>query len=309
MSQAWRSAPGVHEVATQGRAGSRGRAVPPAAGPDAPRGWRACSTMAARRPARAGRGGRHLPRRGACRSSPHDFDFEFVGLVGFEDPLRASVPAAIALVRPGRPAGEDDHRRLPRHRAGHRPPGRHRRRRGRADRRRGGRAGRRGAGRGAWRARNVFARIRPEQKLRLVEALKARGDVVAMTGDGVNDAPALKAAHIGIAMGQRGSDVAREASGIVLLDEDFGRIVEGVRRGPAHLRQPAQGDDLHRGHAHPDCRPGHAAAADRPAAAAAAGARGAGGDDRRPDVLDRLRERTAPNPTPCASRRAGWPSR
>ena len=80
-------------------------------------------------------------------------------------------------------------------------------------------------------ASEIFARISPGQKLQLVNALRENGEIVAMTGDGVNDAPALKAAHIGIAMGLRGAEVAREVAALVLLRDDFSPIVAAIRLG------------------------------------------------------------------------------
>lgn len=157
------------------------------------------------------------------------FDLEFLGLVGFADPLRENVPAAIGECRSAQIRVimiTGDYPATARAIAG----------------RAGLDAGQAVDGpslerlddaalRESIRTTNVFARIMPEQKLRLVQALKADGEVVAMTGDGVNDAPALRAAHIGVAMGGRGTDVAREASAIVLLDDDFGSIVRTVRLG------------------------------------------------------------------------------
>ncbi len=160
----------------------------------------------------------------------HDFAFEFTGLVGFADPIRPSVPGAVAAcyaagirvvmitgdypvtarsiarqigLKPAESVitgpdldamSENDLRERVR-------------------------------------TASIFARIAPEQKLRLVQALKETGEIVAMTGDGVNDAPALKAAHIGVAMGGRGTDVAREAASLVLLDDDFSSIVDAVGMG------------------------------------------------------------------------------
>jgi Ca2+-transporting ATPase len=166
----------------------------------------------------------------ALPDNQHDFDFRFLGLVALEDPVRPDVPAAIAechaagirvvmitgdhpvtalsiarqagLLANGEPmtgaelAALDDEalaERLPH--------------------------------------TDIFCRVQPEHKLRLVQAFRAQGEVVAMTGDGVNDAPALKAAHIGVAMGARGTDVAREAAGLVLLNDDFSSLVTAVRYG------------------------------------------------------------------------------
>jgi Ca2+-transporting ATPase len=155
---------------------------------------------------------------------------QFLGLVAFEDPLRKTVPAAVAECRA---AGiriimiTGDNPETARNIA--RQAGL-----SHADSAiTGGELDRMSDAELAERVRDtqVFARVVPEQKLRIVMALRANAEVVAMTGDGVNDAPALKAAHIGIAMGNRGTDVAREAASLVLLDDDFTSIVAAVRLG------------------------------------------------------------------------------
>ncbi|HEX4572580.1 MAG TPA: cation-translocating P-type ATPase [Dongiaceae bacterium] len=228
MSQAWRGEASGFVVAAKG--------APEAIGDLCHLAPEAATRLAAAVQDMASRGLRVIAVAGGHHPGPelpaeqHDFDFDLIGLIGLADPLRASVPAAIAECRGAgitvamvtgdyaataeaiaREAGLDleggvlsggelaalDDRSL-------------------AER---------------LRRVRVFARIMPEQKLRLVEAFKANGEVVAMTGDGVNDAPALKAAHIGVAMGRRGTDVAREAAGLVLLEDDFGAIVQAVRLG------------------------------------------------------------------------------
>ncbi len=160
----------------------------------------------------------------------HDFDFQFLGLLGLADPIRPEVPGAIkecyaAGIRVIMITGDY--------------PG--------TARSIAGQIGLKpvdeiitGAELDAMseeelcrriKTTSIFARAVPEQKLRIVHALKANGEVVAMTGDGVNDAPALKAAHIGIAMGGRGTDVARESAALVLVDDNFASIVAAVRMG------------------------------------------------------------------------------
>lgn len=162
--------------------------------------------------------------------SQHDFDFKFLGLIGLEDPIRPEVPQAIKecneagikviMITGDYPItaksialqiGMDAKSSIL--------------------------TGDEMKGMSDEELRkkilhvNIFARVIPEQKLRIVQALKANKEIVAMTGDGVNDAPALKAAHIGIAMGGKGTDVAREASSLVLLDDNFASIVSAIRSG------------------------------------------------------------------------------
>ncbi len=173
--------------------------------------------------------GVELPAGVAKPETPRGLPFGFLGLVGLADPLRATVPAAVAECRT---AGirvvmiTGDYPQTARaiaEQAGLDA----------TDIVIGADLDAMSDATLAERARTatIYARTMPEQKLRIVGALKANGEIVAMTGDGVNDAPSLKAAHIGIAMGGRGTDVAREASSLVLLDDDFASIVDAIRSG------------------------------------------------------------------------------
>ncbi|WP_345991275.1 cation-translocating P-type ATPase [Sulfurimonas sp. HSL-1716] len=162
--------------------------------------------------------------------SQHDFDFTFLGLIGFIDPLREEVPKAVKTCQD---AGikvlmlTGDHPMTA-----------------------GAIAAQAGLSKDSGiilgdeietldddtlkerlKETAICARMRPEHKLRLVQVLQDSGEIVAMTGDGVNDAPALKASNVGIAMGQRGTDVARESASLVLLDDSFASITDAVAQG------------------------------------------------------------------------------
>ena len=160
----------------------------------------------------------------------HDFEFEFIGLLGFVDPVRPEVAQSVkecytaglrVIMITGDYPGTAQHiaRQI-----GLKDPEKYITGPELASMQKEELAEK-------IKTTNIFARVVPEQKLLIVNALKLNGEVVAMTGDGVNDAPALKSAHIGIAMGERGTDVARESASIVLLNDDFSSIVASVRLG------------------------------------------------------------------------------
>ena len=167
--------------------------------------------------------GNHWP------DNSHDFDFEWLGLVGLTDPLRSEIPQAVAdchsagirviMITGDYPATARVIARQAGLAEGETLTGDELALLSDQDLRE------------KLRQVSVCARIAPHQKLRIVQALQADGCVVAMTGDGVNDAPALRAAHVGIAMGERGTDVAREAAAMVLMDDNFASIVKGIRMG------------------------------------------------------------------------------
>ena len=162
--------------------------------------------------------------------SQHDFDFDFLGLVALADPPRTEVPAALAECRR---AGVRVIMMTGDHPATARAIAQQVGLSNRPDVITGAQLEALDDAALAERLRHVdlCARLKPQHKLRLVQLLRASGEVVAMTGDGVNDAPALKAADVGIAMGERGTDVAREAAALVLLDDSFARIVAAIRQG------------------------------------------------------------------------------
>lgn len=160
----------------------------------------------------------------------HDFEFEFIGLIALSDPIRPTVPDAVAecykagirviMITGDYPVTAMNIAReigLKNSGVAISGPELHAMSEEELCKR--------------IREVNIFARVVPEQKLKIVNALKRNNEIVAMTGDGVNDAPALKAAHIGIAMGEKGTDVAREASSLVLMDDNFASIVGAVKMG------------------------------------------------------------------------------
>jgi Ca2+-transporting ATPase len=160
----------------------------------------------------------------------HDFKFEFIGLIGFADPIRPSVPEAIkecydAGIRVVMITGDytvtaqNIARQIGLRNTDNVITGPEMTNLTDLELKE------------RIKKMNIFARVVPDQKLRLVNLFKENGEVVAMTGDGVNDAPALKSANIGIAMGGRGTDVAREAGALVILDDDFSSIVKAIRLG------------------------------------------------------------------------------